>query len=278
LGVAENHWQNAFYGLQYPKEALLRSKEATIRSLEIDDTLPEAHAILGALLGMSDYDWPGADRSFQRALQLDPDSSYALFRYANFYLRPQGRLDEAIKLIERTLAFDPLSAVTLWALAYYYYSSKQYDRAIKHLLAVIDLEPSFYLAYCVMGLIYAQQGMEEKSITALEKACELCGGYSFTLGLLAFGIGKAGKTKEALGLIEKLRLEAKQSYVPAKAFMFAYAGLEDWPSVLDWAEKSIDDRDPMVTMNLLMDPTLDAIRSDPRYPGFFRKMNLQPPR
>jgi len=274
MGVAEFHWQNAFYGFQYPKEALLRAKEATIRSLEIDDTLPEAHAILGVLLGMTDCDWQAADRSFQRALQLDPNSSYALFRYANFYLRPQGRFDEAIKLIERTLASDPLSAVTLWALAYYFYSSKQYDRAMRHLLAIIDLEPSFYLAYCVMGLIYAQQGMEEKSITALEKACELCAGNPFTLGLLAFGIGKAGKTKEALSLIERLRLETRQSYVPAKAFMFAYAGLEDWQNVLDWAEKSIDDRDPMVIMNLLMDPTLDPIRRDPRYAAFFHKMNL----
>jgi tetratricopeptide (TPR) repeat protein len=91
----------------------------------------------------------------------------------------------------------------LWALVYYFYSSKQYDRAIKHLLAVIDLEPSFYLAYCIMGLVYAQEGMEEKSITALEKACELCAGNPFTLGLLAFGIGKAGKTKEALSIIER---------------------------------------------------------------------------
>ncbi len=274
LGVAEFHWQNAFYGFQYPREALIQSKQATVRSLEIDDTLPEAHAILGALLGMADCDWQAADRSFQRALQLDPDSSYVLFRYANFYLRPQGRSDEATQLIERTLACDPLSVVTLWTLAYYLYSSRHYDRAIRHLLAVIDLEPSFYLAYCVMGLVYAQEGMEEKSITALKKACELCADNPFTVGLLACGIGKAGKTKEALSLIEKLQLESRQSYVPAKAFMFAYAGLEKWPSVLDWAEKSIDDRDPMAIMLLLMEPTLDPIRSDPRYAALFRKMNL----
>jgi tetratricopeptide (TPR) repeat protein len=91
LGLAEFHWQNAFYGFQYPKEALLQSKEATIRALEINDALPEAHAIPGALLGMTNCDWQAADRSFQRALQLDPNSSYVLFRYANFYLRPQGR-------------------------------------------------------------------------------------------------------------------------------------------------------------------------------------------
>jgi eukaryotic-like serine/threonine-protein kinase len=274
LGLAEFHWLNAFYGFHYPKEALRRSKEATLRALEIDDTLPEAHAILGALLGLSDFDWAAAERSFQRAMDLDSSSSYVLFRYANFYLRPNGRPAEAVKLLERSLEIDPLSVVTLWTMAYYQYSSKQYDRAIKHLLSVIDLEPSFYLAPCVMGLAYAQLGMEENSIAALEKAGDLVAGNPFTTGLLAYAKGKAGQTEEAFRLIEKLRFQAEKSYVPAKSFMFAYAGLEDWTSVLDWAEKSVDDRDPMSIMNLLMEPTLDPVRSDRRYAAIFRKMNL----
>jgi serine/threonine protein kinase len=276
LGVAEFYWLNAFYGFQYPREALLRSKEATLRALDIDDTLPEAHAILGALLGMADCDWTAAERSFKRALELDPNSPYALFRYANFYLRPNGRIQEAIQLLERTLEIDPLSVVTLWAMAYYHYSSKQYDRAIKHLLAVIDLEPTFYLAYCVMGLDYAQLGMEESSVAALEKAGELVPANPFTTGLLAYAKGKAGKTEESLRLIEKLRFQAERVYVPAKSFMFAYAGIGNWSSVLDWAEKSVDDRDPMSIMNLLMEPTLDPARSSPRYAQIFRKMNLYP--
>ena len=164
--------------------------------------------------------------------------------------------------------------LTLWTQAYYVYSNQQYDRAIKLLLAVIDLEPAFYLAYCVMGLGYAQLGMEENALAALQKASDLCGGKPFTVGLLAYGLGKTGKRKEAQILIEKLQLQTDQSYVPAKALMFAYAGIEDWPRVLDWAEKSVEDRDPMSIMNLMMEPTLDAIRSHPRYTAIFRKMNL----
>jgi len=169
---------------------------------------------------------------------------------------------------------DPLSVLNLWVLAYYFYSNKQYDRAIKHLLAVIDLEPSFYLAYCVMGLGYAQMGMKESSIAAMEKACDLCGRNSFTIGMLAYALGKAGKREESRILIEKLHSQAEHSYVSAKSFMFAYAGHEDWPRVLDWAEKSVDDRDPMCIMNLLLEPTLDPVRYDPRYALIFRKMNL----
>ena len=65
------------------------------------------------------------------------------------------------------------------------------------------------------------------------------------------------------------------SYVPAKSLMFAYAGLNDAQSVLTWAEKSLDDRDPMTIMNLIQEPVLDFVRSDPRYQSLLRKINFQ---
>jgi serine/threonine-protein kinase len=275
LGLAEFHWQNAFYGLQYPKDALAGAKEAAIRALEIDDALPEGHALLGTMLGIADCDWRAAGLSFQRAMELDANSPYVLFRYANYYLWPQGRAEEAMALIERTLSFDPLWVLANWVLAYYVYAKRQYDRAINHLHAVIEMEPTFYLSYCVLGLAYAQKGMQHEAIGALEKACELFPGNPFTLGMLAYGLGKVGRSEEARNLIDKLNAAGQHSYVPAKSLMFAWAGLNDPHNVLSWAERSLDDRDPMTIMNLTQEPILDFVRSDPRYPSLLRKINLQ---
>ena len=131
--------------------------------------------------------------AFQRALELDANSPYVLFRYANFYLWPQGQAEEAAALIERALSVDPLWVLAHWVLAYYIYARRQYDLAVHHLLAVIEMEPAFYLAHCVLGLAYAQQEMPQESVRALEKACELSPGNPFTLGMLAYGLGKAGR-------------------------------------------------------------------------------------
>jgi serine/threonine-protein kinase len=274
LGLAEFHWQRAFYGFQYPKDALAKAKEAASRALEIDDALPEGHALLGTMLGIAECDWRAAGLAFQRAMELDAASPYVLYRYANFYLWPQGRAAEATALIERILSVDPLWVLAHWVLAYFVYARRQYDRAIHHLLAVMDMEPTFYLACCVLGLAYAQQGRQQESVRALERACELCPDSPFTLGMLAYGLGRAGKTLEAGRLIDQLQAAGRTSYVPAKSLMFAYAGLNKIDQVVEWAEKSLDDRDPMTVMNLVQEPMLDPARSDPRYLALLRKINL----
>jgi serine/threonine-protein kinase len=275
LGLAEFHWQNAFYGFQYPKDALIRAKEAASHALEINNSLPEGHALVGTMLAIVDCDWRAAGLAFQRALELDANSPYVLYRYANFYLWPQGRVEEARALIERVLSIDPLWVLAHWVLAYYAYARRQYDQALSYLLAVIDMAPSFYLAYSVLGLVYTQREMRQQAVDAFEKACELSPGDPFVLGMLAYGLGKVGKFDEARNLIEKLHEARQHSYVPAKSLMFAWAGLNDSQNVLASAEKSLDERDPMTVMNLLQEPMLDFVRSDPRYPSLLRKINIQ---
>jgi eukaryotic-like serine/threonine-protein kinase len=274
VGLAEFHWQNAFYGFQYPKEALASAKQAASRAVEIDSALPEGHALLGTILGIADCDWRAAGMAFQRALELDPNSPYVLYRYANFYLWPQGRAEEAMALIERILAADPLWVLANYVLAYYVYARRQYDRAINHLLAVIEMEPTFYMAYSILGLTYAQHEMQQESIAALKQACELCPDSPFALGMLAYGLGEAGQSQEAIHVIEKLQAAESHYYVPAKSLMFGWAGLKDSNKVLETAEKSLEDRDPMTIMNLLHEPTLDFVRSDPRFTALLRKINL----
>ena len=93
--------------------------------------------------------------------------------------------------------------------------------------------------------------------------------------MLAYGLGRLGKSEETRKLIEQLTATGKNTFVPAKSLMFAYAGLNDASSTLTWAERSLNDRDPMTIMLMIKEPVLDFIRSDPRYPAPFQKINLR---
>src|SRR5207253_9029699 len=63
--------------------------------LEIDDTLAEAHSALGWVKWEYDWDWPGAEKEYQRAIELKPSSAIAHFRYAE-YLITMGRVEEGL--------------------------------------------------------------------------------------------------------------------------------------------------------------------------------------
>jgi hypothetical protein len=93
--------------------------------------------------------------------------------------------------------------------------------------------------------------------------------------MLAFGLGKAGNFKAAEDIIKELEETGKHTYVPAKALMFACNGLNDPDKVLEYAGKSLDDHDPMTIMLLRQEPSLDFVRSDPRFPDLLRKINLK---
>ena len=78
-GLADSYSALADYGFVPPKEAFPKAKEAALKALEIDDTLAEAHASLALIKTAYDWDWSGAEREYQRAIELNP--SYADAHY-----------------------------------------------------------------------------------------------------------------------------------------------------------------------------------------------------
>ncbi len=89
------------YAVLKPWEAQQKGEAAALKALEIDDTIAEAHTSLGYLKFLFEWDWFGAEREFQRAIELNPNYATAHQRYA-LYLKNLGRFDEALIEIKRT--------------------------------------------------------------------------------------------------------------------------------------------------------------------------------
>jgi len=83
-----------------------QSEAAANRAIEIDGQLAEAHASLGFDLAYCDWDWVGAEREFQTALRLNPNSSFPHWNYAHF-LRQEGKIEESIRLADNTPGICP---------------------------------------------------------------------------------------------------------------------------------------------------------------------------
>jgi serine/threonine-protein kinase len=271
--MAELHWFLGFFGNVPPRDAFSSSTWYTLRALELDDRLAEAHALLGMLRKELDYNWPEVDRELRRALELNPGSPLVKLRHAISGLLPHGRVVEAMTEIEGIVRIDPLSVHARWWLSVMELLAGRLDRMDEGARHMISLDPGHFLGYWVLGMHRDTLGAGTEAVAALERAHELSRGSPFTLGFLALAYGRAGRADDARGLLERAAEVAKTAYVPPSTFAFGHIGLGDWNAAFERLDEAIDVRDPLV-MPIKTYPFLEPARGDSRYQALLRKMNL----
>jgi len=157
VGLADCYVSQADLAGLPPREPYRRARAATLRALEIDNGLAEAHASLAVIRAEYDWDWEGAEIEFQRALELDPKLANA-HRWHAVFLAKLGRFKEAFSEIEIAKELDPLSLPIATSAGSILRYARRYDEAIEELRKAIDLEPSFKFAHVELAEVYALKG------------------------------------------------------------------------------------------------------------------------
>jgi len=278
--LSESYFWSAFWGSMDPRLAFSKAKSAALEALRHDDTIADAHSALGTVLGSGEFDWPGAEREFRRALELSLSSAVVRYDYAwcyaMWFLYPLGQVEQALAEIRRALELDPLDPFFNSLLGHLLYSLLRFEPAIEQLQHAVDLDPTFPFSYWFLSITYAQKGQFEEAIAAAEKANQFSGGNALTLGTLGSLYGRASRTAEARQLLEELTARRRSAYVPASALAIVHRGLGEGQQSLEWIAKGIEERDPIIVTALKSSPTYDRLRSHPAYQALMRKMNLEP--
>jgi len=128
-GLADAYYDQSTF-LRAPLEVMPKAKAAAVRAVELDETFAEAHASLGYVKLTFDWDWPGAEREFRRALELNPNLPRAHAGYAH-YLLVMRRMDEAIQELDRVQKIDPLFPQSHMGLPWLLLSGRRYEQAIE---------------------------------------------------------------------------------------------------------------------------------------------------
>jgi serine/threonine-protein kinase len=268
--LAKYYWYMGFSG-RMPREISNRkSSQTAIKALELDEMLPEAHSMLGAVHAI-EFDWKEAEREFRDALELDPKSQEAWINYAWFYLIPMRRVDEAIIAMEKVLAIDPLDLISHGLIGNYYYFIQQWDSAIEHWNTVLDLDANNRV-HMWLGLAYVQKGAIEEGIRLCETALRL---YRIeAIGWVSLAFSLAGRFDAAHELLEELLDYAGKGNTLPTFLSIAYFGLGEIDQSFDWLEKAFDEHNDRI-FYVLGDSVFDPLRSHPRYKALLRKMNLE---
>jgi tetratricopeptide (TPR) repeat protein len=247
------------------------AKSMAIHALRIDNQLAEAHISLALVRENYDWDWPGAESEFKRAIQLDANSSTAHQWYGDFLTR-MGRFEEASLELRKAQDLDPLSLLTLTRVGRQFYFARQYEPAIKQMKKVLDLDPNFVPAQHGILDAYAQSGMYREALMELKKMLVLAGNpdLSAAIGEDYRKSGYSGVLQFMLGGFQE---ESKRGYVPASNIGQIYARLGDKDQSLSWLERAYDERDSKISY-LKVEPAFDEIRSDPRFKQLLRRLAL----
>jgi serine/threonine-protein kinase len=272
-GLADYYFVLAGMGLAEPKEVLPKAATEARRTLELDPNQADAHSVLGMVSALLEYDWSASERHFHRALELNPASPHVRFPYAFWYLRAQGRLEQALAELERALEQDPLSAAYRFGKAAVLIQQRRYEAAVDSCRRALDLEPNSSVA--LMGLAYAlaAQRRFDEALSVAEQFIQVHGRWPLPLRTLGDVHSTAGNVEQAHGVLDELHEMARRSYVPPSCFAQIHSQLGETDAAFEWVERAIQQRDPVIVF-LKTFPGFDPLHSDPRFPVMLRQMNL----
>jgi TolB-like protein/DNA-binding winged helix-turn-helix (wHTH) protein/Tfp pilus assembly protein PilF len=253
-------------------EVAPKARAAALKSLELDNTLAEAHTSLATVRFNYDWDWNSAASGFRRAAELNPSYATA-YQRNSLYLMGMGRTSESIAEMNRAHDLDPLSISMNFSLGSRLYMAREYDQAIEQLRNTIDMDPDFLLPHLVLGQAYEQKKAYDQAITELRRAAAISQNSPPVLAALARTYAVSGRTTEARNLLDQLMQQAKKQYVSPFYVAIVYAGLGQKDQALDWLEKAYSDHSNAIVF-LKVDPQMDTLRASPRFHELQRKLRL----
>jgi TolB-like protein/DNA-binding winged helix-turn-helix (wHTH) protein len=265
-GLADSYALMSGYAGIPLKDRASEAHSAARRALELDETLPEAHASMAVVAQNFDWDWATAEKEYRRAIELDPNYATAHHWYAEF-LALMGRFVEAFVEIERARQLDPLSLIIAADHGVILYYSRQYDRAIEQFRAVLEMDPHFPRA-ALLYVTYARKGMYTESLAGLK---EWPGSSPWIWANLAGVYNSSGRPKEAQRAFRQLQKMDRIQQMDPVVFVVASIGMNQKDQAIRYLEKAHKEHSQALSA-LKVDPLYDSLRDDSRFKEIVRKM------
>lgn len=262
VGLASAYRSLPAYGAMTPQEAYPRAREAANRALSIDPSMAAAHVPLASIKFVYDWDFPGAEVEYKRAIQLKPNSAEAHFAYANF-LTAMTRFDEALNEYKIAKRHDPLSANIMSSTAWSLYAAGRFDEALEQSREALDRDPNHASSYLHMGEIYTMQGRYDEAFDALQKAKQMSRDPLVDVAL-GHAYAVSGRTEAARRVLVELEARSRSGEVAPFLLAVVHTALGEKEEALRLLEQSYEEHSNWMVL-LKVGRRLTPLHSDPRF-------------
>jgi TolB-like protein/thioredoxin-like negative regulator of GroEL len=257
----------------FPKEAEARS--AATEAIRLDGSLGEAHASLGWIEWLYDWNWKGAESEYRRAIELNPNSPFAHERYA-LLLGQSGRHDQAISEARRAQEIDPVSPIISVTPAQAFVLAHKYEQAEAELQKVLDMEPGFPTAFGLLAAVYEGTGRYKEAIEKYQQVVEKSGNNPAVRANMRASMARLyarwDNRTEAVKLLDEA---SGRSDVSPYLIAEIHAALGDRQHALEWLDKAYQAHDVSL-LGIKTDQTFEGLHQEPRFVELLRRVGLEP--
>lgn len=254
------------FGFMLPTAAFEPARHSEELALKLDPNLADAHAGLGRIHGVYDWDWSAADRELKLAQTLAPNDARILFMAALQSLST-GDWDEALKRVNASLAQDPLNPSGYFVL---FQAQIRLDRlaeaeaAIRRTLAI---SPTFSQARYSLGIVLLARGQPKAALAEMLREKN----DAFRLGgsaMAYFALMRKADSDAALA-------QMLNSYANRHPFYIAevYAFRRESDEAFKWLDRAFTQREASLE-HIRGDAPIKSLEGDPRYRAFLKRMNF----
>ncbi|MGD0304224.1 MAG: winged helix-turn-helix domain-containing protein [Candidatus Acidiferrales bacterium] len=259
VGLAQTYITAAEWSETDSRTSFLLAKAAAQRAIALDDSLADAHMILGMTLYESDWDWHGAEQEFHRALAVDPNSAHSMRIYA-MYLAATQRFKQAMDEYQRAEKIDPdptdtdMNICTLLAI------TRNYDKAITQCKKVLDESPKNSVAEYYLAASYVYRSCYAEALATAKEA----GDSPMIQTEVAIAYARSGNRPAAERVLSEL--ESKRARAPISDYALAevYSELGDKTGALKLLRRAYEERSPELVF-LSEDEDFDNLRDTPEF-------------
>jgi DNA-binding winged helix-turn-helix (wHTH) protein/TolB-like protein/Flp pilus assembly protein TadD len=259
-------------GIVPPAETWTEARRAAQKAVDLADSLPEAHAALGGVKLLYEWDWPVAEKELKRSIELNPSYAEAHELYG-FYFWVVGELDNALSEIKRARDLSPISPIINLDLSTTFYYQGNYGEAIKAYRKVQEIDPNMHGPVFIPGQVYERNGEYGRAVEECQTALSAFGRDPGVLSALGYVYGVSGSHRKAQEIIDELEAMWRVRYFSPFVIALAHAAIGNKDQAFVWLTKSYESRDPQIVW-LKVEPQFETLRPDPRFQALLRRMGI----
>lgn len=262
-GLADAFVQLGAHTYLDPQQAYRQARAAAQAAIELDPHLSDAHASLGLIAFVHEWNAAAAEAHLRQAVELDPASVTARLHFSRV-LSSTGRHDAAVAQAQAAVDLDPLSVAAVVQLASAVNIAGMPDKSIERLRRAAVIFPDQFRIYYLLVFALGSAGRGDEAVEAAEHAIAIAGRTMFAIAALGYAKALAGATAEAGQIAAEMEQASTERYICPFDIAVIHAALGDREKALAWLRQALKMRDHAMLF-AKVDPALASLRNDPEF-------------